>query len=237
MFRPVHGRASGRLPSSFNAVAVTRQTASHKLAGRRQALRARGWGETNARLPFMPPETWHEPREAAQGFRVVVEAPGTGYRHVVTPDEVRERLARFPAQLVKPLQVVQLSGMTRKKQGLPLYGMQWGSAVYLYPIEANLVETYDAPPKPAQLTEARMYGGRWKQAAAGKWHLVWTPESIKDFYLNNILIHELGHILDDRNTGTVDRERFAEWFAVEYGYLPTQAERRTGRGPVVRRHG
>ena len=32
------------------------------------------------------------------------------------------------------------------------------------------------------------------------WKLIWTEQSIKDFYLNNILIHELGHLLDDRNS-------------------------------------
>ena len=71
-----------------------------------------------------------------------------------------------------------------------------------------------------------MYGGRWEPAGNGRWRLVWTLDAVKDFYLNNILLHELGHLLDNRNTRTVDRERYAEWFAVHYGYLPTQAARR-----------
>lgn len=66
-----------------------------------------------------------------------------------------------------------------------------------------------------------MYGGRWVQEGRS-WKLIWTEEAIKDFYLNNILIHELGHLLDDRNSRPVDRERFAEWFAIRYGYLPTR---------------
>ena len=44
-----------------------------------------------------------------------------------------------------------------------------------------------------------MFGGRWVEEPGDVWKLVWT-EAVKDFYLNNILIHELGHLLDDRNS-------------------------------------
>ena len=43
--------------------------------------------------------------------------------------------------------------MTRKKQSFPCYGMQWGNALYLYPIEESFVETYDCPPRPNLVNE------------------------------------------------------------------------------------
>ncbi|MCA9266936.1 MAG: hypothetical protein KDA41_00620 [Planctomycetales bacterium] len=187
---------------------------------------------------FVPPEDWHEPQEqAADGYQIVVQPPGEGYRHVVTPAEIRARLAELPDWMVEPLQVVQLSRMTRKKQSFPCYGMQWGTTLYLYPLEASLVEQFGRPPKPAQLIEARMYGGVWRQEGRC-WSLVWTPSAVRDFYLNNILIHELGHLLDSRNSGYVDRERFAEWFAVQFGYKPSKRRRLAAQGAarVVRRH-
>ncbi len=237
MSRPALGRYTGRFPASVGRAVANSHTAVRQHGARRQALRARGWGQANACQPFMPPETWHEPKEGEQGYRIIVEPAGEGYRHVVTPDEVRARLAQLPESFIKPLRVVHLSKMTRKKRGMPLYGMQWGSALYLYPMELSLVESYDSPPKPAQMNEARMFGGDWQQADRGQWRLVWTPEALRDFYLNNILIHELGHLLDERNTRTIDRERYAEWFATEYGYRPTQAQRQARRRPVVSRHG
>ena len=79
-----------------------------------------------------------------------------------------------------------------------------------------------------------MYGGRWEQESCGWWKLVWTEQALKDFYLNNILIHELGHLLDERNTRSIDRERFAEWFAIQYGYRPTR--RFLAPQAVVARH-
>jgi hypothetical protein len=224
------GRSPNRL-DHFNTVA----RAGHARLRVPSSKRARG-AQANDRLPFVPPEDWHEPREQGQGYRTIVQPAGAGFRHVLTPQEVRERLAVFPEKFLKPLEVVQFSRMTRKKQSFPCYGMQWGASIYLYPIEENLIEYYSAPPKPSQVNEARMYGGRWIHDGPGVWKLVWTEESIKDFYCNNILIHELGHLLDDRNSRTISRERYAEWFALEYGYKPTRIRGGTRQGAVIRRH-
>lgn len=200
--------------------------------------RTRG-AEKSQRNQFVPPEDWYEPSEAKRpDYRIVVQQPGPGYRHVVTPDEVRWRLSQVPPSMLEGLEVIQLSRMTRKKQSFPCYGMQWGSTVYLYPIEDTLIEFYGRPPAPAQRNEAHMYGGRWVQSGC-EWKLVWTEESLRDFYLNNILIHELGHLLDDRNSSYTDRERFAEWFAIEHGYKRSQPrfqKSRPSRKRISRRH-
>ena len=177
--------------------------------------RARGAGGRQ-RVRYLPPENWYEPR-TRQNYKVVRQTPGAGYRHVLSEDDVRARLAQLPAWMLADLQVVQFSRMTRKKSTFPCYGMQWGNAIYLYPVEEDRIEHFSAPPKPAQVIEARMYGASWQEREAG-WQLVWNEETLRDFYLNNILIHELGHLLDQRNTSYVDRERYAEWFALEYGY-------------------
>jgi len=223
----------GRFPrlEQHNAMPMTK-------TARRSAVQAnkrvRGMPR-NAKLPFVPPEDWYEPSETANGYRIIVQSPGPGFRHILTPQEIRVRLARFPAHFLKNLEVVQLSRMTRKKQSFPCYGMQWGSSLYLYPIENELVEYYNCPPTPGQMNEARMYGGQWLHQSPDVWKLVWTEDSVKDFYLNNILIHELGHLVDTRNTRYVDRERYAEWFALHYGYKGTRPTPMADR-PVSRRH-
>ncbi len=188
--------------------------------------------------PSLPPEDWYEPSERPAGkYRVIEQPPGDGYRHVLTPDEIRQRLQKLPPAMLQSLEVVQLSRMTRRKRTFPCYGMQWGNAIYLYPIEESLVEYYLRPPRPSELQEAAMFGGTWKQETPDMWALHWTWDAIRDFYLNNVLIHELGHLVDTRNTSHLDRERYAEWFAIEYGYKPSREEmaRRASRR-VVRRH-
>jgi hypothetical protein len=176
--------------------------------------------------PFSPHEDWHEPAEnhTPGQYRILVQSAGKGFRHVVTPSEIRARLASLPVWMTDPLEVVQLSRFTRKKRSYPCYGIQWGRAIYLYPMEIDLTEHYLGPPKPAEVNEARMYGGAWEQISPSRWRLRWTEEAIKDFYLNNVLIHELAHLLDDRNTNSRDRERYAEWFAIHHGYKPTRQQ-------------
>jgi len=197
--------------------------------------RARGT-ERLRRRAFAPPESWYEPRlDEDAGYRIVVQPPGEGYRHVVTPDDIRQRLARVPPAMLRGLEVIQLSRMTRKKQLFPCYGMQWGSAIYLYPLVADLVERFSRPPRPGERIEAAAFGGRWERAADGSWRLLWTESAARDFYLNNILMHELGHLRDHRNTTFTDRERYAEWFAVQYGYKPSR-ESSPSRRHVRRRH-
>lgn len=165
---------------------------------------------------FDAPEVWHEPT-GEDGFRVVRQKAGNGYFHPLTAAEVRDRVDQLPQRYTRGLDVVQFSRMTRKRAIFPVYGMQWGSAVYLYPIEDALTEYFSRPPQPQQVIDTKMYGGQWSEENGG-WVLTWTRETIRDFYLNNILIHEIGHINDDRNTSYVDRERYANWFAIEYGY-------------------
>jgi hypothetical protein len=156
---------------------------------------------------------------------------------VVTPDEVRGRLAELPEYFLRDLEVVQLSRVTRKKQSFPCYGMQWGATLYLYPLEDSLVETFYVPPRPEVVIESKMFGGRWAEPESGCWTLTWSEEAVRDYYLNNILIHELGHLLDERNSSYTDRERFAEWFAIKYGYLATGGQlTRRPRQKVRRRH-
>ncbi len=188
---------------------------------------------------YSPPEDWH-PTHASGGqeYKVITQPAGAGYAHVVTEEQIRDRLSQLPPEMIEPLEVVQLSTMTRKKEQFPLYGMQWGSSLYLYPLEHELIEYFDQKPNPAFMIESRMYGGRWHQFGA-QWELHWTRPAIEDYFLNNILIHELGHLLDNRNTSYVDRERYAEWFALEHGYKPSRRKELAGKAArkiVRRRH-
>ncbi|QDT69410.1 hypothetical protein MalM25_23470 [Planctomycetes bacterium MalM25] len=229
--RDYYGKSQARQARRRNSAVSARQSLGSTPKSRR------GVAPRNVALPFSPPEDWHEPSEEIEGYEVLVQPAGEGYRHVLKPSEVRQRLDKLPETFLRDLEVVQFSRMTRKKQSLPCYGMQWGPALYLYPIDESLTEHFGRAPSPDIYNETRMFGGHWREEEGGAWTLHWTVRAIKDFYLNNILIHELGHLLDERNTSYTDRERFAEWFATEYGYRWTGgAEARRPRRRVRRRH-
>lgn len=169
---------------------------------------------------FTAPEIWHEPT-GRETTKYIVQPAGEGFVHPATAEEVADRLAAIPKRFTDGLEVVQLSAMTRKRRLFPCYGMQWGVSLYLYPIEESLEEGYLRPPTPQQRIEAEMHGGQWVDED-GIWKLKWTEETIRDYYLNNILLHELGHHFDNRNTNFEDRERYANWFAIEFGLRATR---------------
>jgi hypothetical protein len=187
------------------------------------AYRQRGIESSGHREAFSAPECWYEPLETDE-IQFIAKPAGSGYVHPVGVEEVRARISLLPERFTQNLAVVQLSQMTRKQALFPYYGMQWGSSVYLYPLEESLVETYVRPPRPQQLIEAQMYGGTWSQDGE-LWRLTWTLQTIQDFYLNNVLIHEIGHVHDVRNSNFNARERYANWFAIEYGYRASRGRK------------
>ena len=73
-----------------------------------------------------------------------------------------------------------------------------------------------------------MFGGKWEQNGH-EWKLIWTASTVRDFYLNNVLIHEVGHVNDTRNTNAHKREQYAIWFATEYGYRASRGRARFGK--------
>ena len=92
----------------YNRVAKSRTSLSNQPSRKRSS-----GGQHNEQLPFAPPEDWHEPQENVPDYRVIVQKPGAGYRHIVTEADVRERLSQLPSHFLNDLQVVQLSRMTR----------------------------------------------------------------------------------------------------------------------------
>lgn len=163
---------------------------------------------------YWPPEEWFDGEEGK--WKVVVRDPGKGFFHPVPAVVINSFLSQLPKEWTSRLGVVCLAQMTRKKWSRACYGLQWGSTVYLYPAEEDLCETYNRPPGPKLRIEVQKAGGRF--VTEGKlWVLQWDLESLRRFYLYNVLLHELAHTLDDRNRNWRDRERFAEAFVERYG--------------------
>lgn len=231
MFAPRNQRSKPR-NRQFKNLRKSRRVQHRAIAKARRTI-----GSGNQDNYFDAPEIWHEPT-GRDGYRVLNLPPGKDYRHVVTPAQVRTRLSKLPGKFLKGLEVVQLSTMTRKKTRMPCYGLQWGCAIYLYPFCSSLEEHFHSPPPRQLVIETQMYGARWDHPEPGLWRLIWTESSARDYQLNNILIHELGHLVDTWNSNSADQERYAEWFAIEYGYRKSGGQhRRRPNRRRRRRHG
>jgi len=187
-------------------------------------------------MAFTVPEKWYEPVQDHDDIKIIQHPPGSGYIHPASTVEVRCFLADLLPEIIPPeLQIIQLSSITRKRDREPLYGMQWGCAVYLYPQGENLIEEYTVAPKPEHKQVTEKYGGHWHNRQNGKWTLIWKKiEQLRDFYLHNVLMHEIGHAHDNRNTTPRKREQFANAFAIEHGDRPYTQDKKKGR--VHKRH-
>ncbi|MDA0282054.1 MAG: hypothetical protein O3B13_12435 [Planctomycetota bacterium] len=212
-------KSQGRQTTPCN-VSERRRDSGGRPAG---AFRQRGAQSGQRSNLFYAHDEWYEPSDS-DVIQLYRKDPGVGFMHPVSLEEVIDRVEQLPARYRQNVEVIELSSMTRKRSLFPCYGMQWGPNVYLYPIEESLVETYTRPPRPEQVIEAKMFGGVWTQD--GKlWKLSWTEHALRDFYLNNVLIHEIGHVNDTRNRNQNARERYADWFAIEYGYRASRGRR------------
>ena len=213
----------------------SRRAAGSKFSARPSSAHKRRGAGLASGPQFDAPEVWHEPRGDGQ-LEFIVQPPGSEYIHPVSTEEICERIGELPREFQRGVEYVQLSRSTRKRQLFPCYGLQWGTTIYLYPIEENLEELYIRAPRPQQRIETEMFGGRWVQDNSF-WWLIWTEHTIRDYYLNNVLIHEIGHINDTRNRRFIDRERFADWFAIEYGYRASRRRYRASRRRYRRSRG
>ena len=66
------------------------------------------------------------------------------------------------------------------------------------------------------------------QHVGGQWIYTFTDDSIRRFYLWDVLVHEIGHHVDRFHPDRSNKrsERFAEWFARTYGFEAEQSDAR-----------
>src|SRR5436305_1917478 len=86
MVRNRQTKLGGRFPNRLqhtNTLALSKR-AQHGVPFNKRARIV----ERSQCLPFMPPEDWHEPHETGGSYKIIVQAPGEGFRHVLTPSDV-----------------------------------------------------------------------------------------------------------------------------------------------------
>ena len=178
------------------------------------------------------PETWYGEARECNGVRIIVDVPGCGYVHAVSREVLEKRLCQFPPEMLVRLVVVKLSTMTRKRASAQLSGMQWGGAVYLYPVPESGKDTCRRPPSVSEKIEIAKCGGKW-EISPSESRISMTRKQWELFCLECVFPHELAHLNDDRNTNFRDRERYAEYMAQQLGKPCESYSRRKPRS----RHG
>lgn len=141
-------------------------------------------------------------------------------------DDVIQTLKLLPQEFLADLDAIYLMGGNRKQDqvawsNLSRFGTYCWKDIYLWAFPRCMLKCYyKGTPKPVFKQEYERAGATFEENNTG-YTCHFNEDCLKTFYLGNVLIHEIGHHVDrhnfDRKTYD-EEERYAEWFAREYGF-------------------
>lgn len=154
---------------------------------------------------------------------ILVEPATPGFIIPCTKEDIQETISCVPSEFLKDLTAIVVIGGSRKLNKAErkyVYGTYYQNWIFLagYP-EKWMICKWSKGITPNELIQYRNVGVKVEEIKGGI-HIVFDLESLKRFYLQNVLIHEIAHHIDtDFKSSTIrKRENFAKWFATEYGY-------------------
>ena len=133
----------------------------------------------------------------------MVDNPSRDFFFPVTVEEIKEFLNKLPVEHTKNLTHIWLRKVTTKSyeeediQGCFICG-SGVNLIVLHPFPRNLKMKFGKK-KPTNRT-LKWYAAYEPELvhANGEWFLKWTTEKIKKYYLEGLLLHEVGHLLDSK---------------------------------------
>lgn len=185
---------------------------------------------------FDLPITWYgDDLPQDEAYRIITYPTGPKHIHPASPEEIAKVMDALQQRVATQVCVV-LPTMTEAIRRAALYGLQWGGGVYLLPQEESLEEEYRHP-NTQQMHETRKFGGKWHRLGNGiDWRLTWTKDALRDFFLYNVLMHEVGHVGDKRNSNPKQREQYANAFAIQHGNAIAEEFGVLPKQRIVKRH-
>lgn len=179
------------------------------------------------------------PRPAAEILRDDVAVPVHAYEphpefiHAVTVDDIVDLLHRIPAEYLRELPRIVLLGGTNRQASLRfddgVFGHYDATGIFLhaYP-RRHLAVEWRWTVRSESLDEFLRWGATHEPTPLGT-RLRFDASSLRDFYLYDVLLHEIGHHVDRRRQQDDAAERFAHWFSDEQarvlGKLPASEAR------------
>ncbi len=141
------------------------------------------------------------PGEDEEAPIYIVDNPSRDFYFPVSVEEIKTFLNRLPKEHSKNLTHVWLRKMSAKEyekeriQGCFICGSRV-NLIILYPFPKHLTMIFGKKkPSKKRLKWYAAYAPELKEEG-GIWKLVWTEEKIKNYYLEGLLLHEIGHQMD-----------------------------------------
>ena len=161
----------------------------------------------------------------------IVDPLPKDYVYPCSIEDIRKKLEELPSRMLRNLSVIHLCNQVKMNPGVDAH-IYDGTYIRIYPVPDKFRWNYGKKkPNPAFAQERLEFGAYW-QKIDNEWFLCWDKDSLRDYILNHVLLHEIGHSLDDVHYGTDKGERLAEAFAHQVGRnreLKRKAKKRNKR--------
>lgn len=177
-------------------------------------------------------EKYYDRIHNSPDLTIIVQPVHSEFLLPVNEASIRKSLSAVPQKFLQGLKgVVALSGSKKQEKAsnsLFAYGTYTSDVIFLHPFPKKFLDQISKGlPKPSALQEFERAGA--KITRDGKyWRMQFNENSIRQFYLREVLLHELGHHVDSNNLPFKTHrkaEGFADWFAAEHGYKLRLRER------------
>ncbi len=168
-------------------------------------------------------------RLSSEETKPIIEVERTGrYSSEImplSPDDVQEALNSMPSKFKNGLDgVFSLSGISAKHnkiESLYRYGTYWRCCIFLFPYPGEWMSIKAKKFQPHILREYERVGAEIINDGGKQLLIRFNDDSLREFYLRDVLIHEVGHHVDRLSLARKTRkeaEGFANWFVTEYGF-------------------
>lgn len=153
---------------------------------------------------------------------VRIEPTSSDFIFAINKEELERALSIFPLKYTKGIKAILVPSGTKKEIKVVKkqlwYGAYWDSCIFLFPFPKILMtQSYRKSPPKFFLQEYKKAGATITEEN-GLTTILFNKKALKQFYLCDVLLHEIGHHADlnlNRNNKK-KTEGFAEWFAREH---------------------
>jgi hypothetical protein len=142
-------------------------------------------------------------------------------------EDIHSALARIPAAFIDGIKAILVPSGSRRQlaalERLHLLGEYWQQCIFLHPYPRRLMKMAFPRTPPPHVVQAYNRAEATIAETRTGIEVSFDEASLKRYYLCDVLMHEIGHHNDHRlrSRPRGERERFATWFASEYGFRLT----------------
>jgi len=160
------------------------------------------------------------PLQSGEDVAIFVRPLHADFVRPFSPEAVRDALAVLPGEFVSGLDAVYLLAGSSKQAKVALgdlsrYGCYGYGKIFLYAFpKRTMAYRLKRSPKPSVMQQYVRAGATLIQDSGG-YELRFTESALRQFYLTEVLLHEVAHhvMRDGPQKNRRAEERFADWFA------------------------